>query len=88
MVQYSNGIVTMKATTFYITLFVMLLSLASGAYGLSRVYTDSKMETVNMRVDGIQSTLDVKVDNLDDKLRSISETMKEIKTDIRELNRK
>ena len=75
-----NGTVTMKSITFYITLFVMLTSLASGAYGLSRVYTDNKVETVNTRVDGVQK-------NIDDKFCDIKETLVEIKMDLREMRK-
>ena len=87
MVQYSNGNVTMKSMTFYIALFSTLVSLAFGAYGASKVYTDNKVETVNARVDGVQELLNEKVDNLDDKLCAMSETLREIKMEIKDLRK-
>lgn len=80
MVQYNNGIITMKAVTFYITIFVMLISLATGAYGLSRAYTDSKIEVIDTRVDGLDK-------NIEQQFCDIKDTLSDIKIELRELRK-
>ena len=88
MVTFKNGAITMPMITFYISLTVALLSLASGAYGLSRVYTDSKVETVNTRIHAVEQASERQRQHFDEKFCDIKEILCEIKEELKELRRK
>ena len=53
----SNGYISIKQGTFWIMIISIVLSLASGAYGLSVKYTDQKCETLNSKLDMISDNV-------------------------------
>jgi hypothetical protein len=49
----SNGYISIKQGTFWLIIVSMVISMAVGAYGASRTYTDLKCETINSKLDTI-----------------------------------
>ena len=83
-----NNTVTMGSVTFYIYIFVMLISLAGGAYGLSKSYTDSQLDVVNTRIDGVETARGILMQGIDDKLKNMDCTLQDIKADLRDIRGK